>query len=281
MKTYYSLMVLLFAAAILISNTTMGQELPGLSPASKVEQRSGLTDVSITYSSPAVRGRVIWGGLVPYDEWWRTGANAATRIEFSETVKINGVDLSAKEYGILMMPGKEEWTVLFSKNRSVRASNRKEEDDAVLIKVKPVTIPHRERMSFLFSDYDYDKMTVSLEWEKIRISFDVALYTHDQAIENIDEVTGWRTYVRAGRYHYEMKEYDKALGYLNKSLEYEERWYTLWYKANTLHEHGQHKEAYKALQRTKELGDKDKANDKNFFFEDRVNKAIVEWSVKG
>ena len=106
------------------------------------------------------------------------------------------------------MPGKEEWTILISKNRSVRASNRKEEDDAVLIKVKPQTIPHRERMTFLFSDYDYDKMTVNLEGEKVRISFDLALYTHDQSLENIEEVTGWRPYVRAGRYHYEMKEYE-------------------------------------------------------------------------
>jgi tetratricopeptide (TPR) repeat protein len=261
-------------------NNMSAQDLPSLSPGSMVKQTAGLTDVTITYSSPAVRERTIWGDLVPYDKMWRTGANSPTRINFTQEVTIGGKKLKAGEYAIVTIPGKNEWTVILSMNRNTRASNYKEEEDAARLTIKPTEMNHTERLTFWFSDYDNDKIVVHMAWEKLHLSFEVTLHTHDQAVEEIEDALGWRTFVRAGRYYYEVKEYEKALDLLNTSLEKEERWYTLWYRANVYHEMGKNKEAYADLTRAKELGDKDEAADKNFFFKGRIVKALETWMKK-
>ena len=271
----------LAVSAILFQSINMNaQELPALSPGSQVKQTAGLTDVTLTYSSPAVRGRTIFGGLLDYDKMWRTGANAPTRIKFSEDVTIGGKKLKANEYAIITIPGKEEWTIIISENRNARVSSYKEEEDAVRIKVKPQTIPSSERLTFWFSDYDNKHIVVNFAWADVYWTFEVQLHTDEQATENIDRATGWRPTMMSGRYYYEEGQYEKALGLINQSLALNERWYTLWYKALTLHDMGNHKEAYAAVTRTKELGDADEAKGNNFFFEDRVNEAVESWKKR-
>jgi len=96
-------------------------KLPRVSPKATVAQAVGLTDVTITYSRPGVKGRAIWGGLVPYDQVWRTGANEATIVTLSQDVKINGKPLPAGTYSLHTIPGKTTWTIIFNKKAERRA----------------------------------------------------------------------------------------------------------------------------------------------------------------
>ncbi|MCI0453179.1 MAG: DUF2911 domain-containing protein, partial [Candidatus Latescibacteria bacterium] len=106
----------LVAAALLADASSAADlELPRPSQKAQVMQTVGLTDVTITYSRPGVKGRVIWGGLVPYDKVWRTGANEATAITFSTDVKVNGQPLAAGTYSFHTIPTRGDWTLIFNK----------------------------------------------------------------------------------------------------------------------------------------------------------------------
>ena len=107
------LLIILFVAGL---NGLTAQQIntPTPSPLAKLEQRVGLTDIIITYSRPSVKGRTIFGDLVPYGKLWRTGANMATKISFSDDVKIEGQELKAGEYALFTIPGKEKWTLIFN-----------------------------------------------------------------------------------------------------------------------------------------------------------------------
>ena len=110
--------ILSFALILLaLSSLAFAQELnlPRISQKAAVMQTIGLTDVTITYSRPGVKGRVIWGELVPYDKVWRTGANKATTISLSDDVTINGQSIAAGTYSLHTIPGKDQWTVIFNK----------------------------------------------------------------------------------------------------------------------------------------------------------------------
>ena len=110
-----TVLLLFFLSATGISSVNAQQiNTPAPSPTAKLEQRVGLTDITITYSRPSVKDRVIFGDLVPYDKLWRTGANMATKINFSDDVKIEGKELKAGEYSLYTIPGKEEWTLIFN-----------------------------------------------------------------------------------------------------------------------------------------------------------------------
>jgi hypothetical protein len=102
--------------ALLILGGLSAQEMPAPSPAAMVMQRVGLTDITIEYSRPGVKSRMIFGDLVPYNKLWRTGANKATLIKLSTDAKINGQEIKAGSYSIFTIPGEEEWVVIFNKD---------------------------------------------------------------------------------------------------------------------------------------------------------------------
>ena len=146
--------VLLIGVLIIPINNIFAQnfETPRPSPNATVSQTVGVTHVSIDYSSPGVKGRKIWGELVPYDEVWRTGANEVTSITFDDPVKINGNELPAGTYGIHTIPGEGEWEIIFSKDTEVDDGSQFDETKEILrIKTTPEETPFTERMNFTFS----------------------------------------------------------------------------------------------------------------------------------
>ena len=112
---YFSAVVASLCATELSAQQGPRVEFPAPSPACTVKQKVGLTDVEIIYSRPSVRGRKIFGAMIPYGEVWRTGANAATRITFSTDVKLQGTALVAGAYELFTIPGKDEWTIIVQK----------------------------------------------------------------------------------------------------------------------------------------------------------------------
>src|SRR6266446_2670683 len=150
--------------------------LPEVSQLAVNKQRIGLTDITITYHRPLVNGRKIWGGLVPFGEVWRVGANENTTIEFSDPVSVEGQPLAKGIYGLHMIPTADSWTVIFSKMSSAWGSySYKQEEDALRVNVKPRPIEMEEALEYEFEDLKPDSATVTLKWEKLAVPFKVAI----------------------------------------------------------------------------------------------------------
>lgn len=253
-------------------------ELPAPSPKAMVMQTAGLTEITIDYSSPGVKGRTIWGDVVPYGELWRTGANASTKITFSRNVKIADKDVPAGTYSIFIIPNKDSWTFILNKNAKASTSEYKKEEDLLRMDVKPQTIPSKERMAFSITDFDNEKATINLEWATSRISIPVKLNTNAQAVASIESAVSnsWRPLAYSARYFLDNNmELDKAAELINTSISLNENWFNVWIKAQLLNKQGKKAEALEQAKKAKELGDKAGSG---FFYKSQVEKAIQDWS---
>ncbi len=146
-------------------------QFPQASPAGKFEQRVGLTDISVEYSRPGVKGRKIFGGLQPYGEIWRTGANTATKLSFSGDVKFGGSAVPAGSYALFTIPGEKEWTVILNKVEGQwGAYTYDEKQDQLRVKVKPVALTESvETMTIGLGDLRDDSATLEIVWDKTRV----------------------------------------------------------------------------------------------------------------
>jgi len=150
------------------------QEKIRVSPKASVMQVVGFTEVKIDYSRPGVKGRNIWGELVPYNKVWRAGANEATIISFSSDVMIEGKKLSAGKYSFFTIPNKDEWTLIFNKvAEQWGAFEYNETEDALRITVKSKSNGFQEWLTFSFTKVDDKSAIVNLEWEKLKVPFKI------------------------------------------------------------------------------------------------------------
>jgi hypothetical protein len=152
-------------------------DFPQASPTATLKQHVGLTDVEIVYSRPGVKGRVIYGGLVPYNVVWRTGANASTKISFTTPMKFNGTEIPAGRYALYTIPGEKEWTVIISKDtNSFGAFGYKQENDLVRLKATPVKLAEPvETFTIDINDIRDESATLNLIWEKTRVPIKLAV----------------------------------------------------------------------------------------------------------
>jgi hypothetical protein len=147
-------------------------EFPQASPAASVKQRIGLTDVEVEYSRPSVKARKIFGGLVPYGEVWRTGANTATKLTFSADVKLEGTPVPAGSYALYTIPGENEWVVILSKVTGQWGSYQYDEkNDLLRAKVKPIALKDPvETMSISLEEVRDDAAQLAITWDKTRVT---------------------------------------------------------------------------------------------------------------
>ncbi|MFP5289178.1 MAG: DUF2911 domain-containing protein, partial [Thermoanaerobaculia bacterium] len=190
---------LLLAAGVFAQQQQL--QLPRPSPNATITQTVGVTEISIHYSRPGVKGRTIWGELVPYGEVWRTGANENTTIRYSTPVRIEGKDLPAGLYGLQTIPNQNEWTVIFSKDADQwGAFSYKPENDALRVQVKPQPAEFRERMAFDVEDVTDTSAEVVMHWEKLKVPFTVEVDTTKLATEAVKNTLRWQTFVQAANY---------------------------------------------------------------------------------
>jgi hypothetical protein len=137
----------------------------------------GKANIIINYHSPAVRKRIIWGGLVPYDDVWVTGAHNATNIVIDKAFMIGGKKIAAGKYALFTIPGEDEWTVIINKNWEQHlAFDYSQSDDLARIKVKPIKKHNSlERLQYYITDLGNNKATIAMEWEKVRVEFPIQL----------------------------------------------------------------------------------------------------------
>ena len=165
----------LLAALLLTFSFSFAQDETKPSPPATASGKIGDVAVTVNYSSPAVKGRTIWGELVPYGEVWRTGANDATTITFNKDVLVEGQKLAAGTYALFTIPTENEWTVVFNKTaKQWGAFKYDQAQDALRVKVKPVTSDETsERMTIDVKEQANNSGVVTIGWEKLKVPFTV------------------------------------------------------------------------------------------------------------
>jgi tetratricopeptide (TPR) repeat protein len=247
MKTHARLLSLLtFSVAMAVAASADAQsfviDIPLKSPVAAVSQRIGLTDIDIRYHRPLVNGRKIWGGLVPYGKVWRTGANVNTTISFSDPVTIDGHPLDRGTYGFHAIPAPGEWTLIFSKNSTSWGSfTYDQSEDALRVPVKPEPSPMHEELTFEIDHLHPDSAVVALEWENLRIPFQVGVDVHATVQSALKrQLRGLERYVwmswddAAGYLLHEKIALDDALAYADHSISMEDRFDNELTKSNVL-----------------------------------------------
>lgn len=237
--------------------------MPQPSPSSTITQQVGLTDISIAYSRPSAKGRTIFGDLVPYDKVWRTGANAATKITISDDLMVEGKKLPKGAYAMFTIPGKEEWTIIFSSKAEQNGSfDYNEADDALRIKVTPEKVSDKvESFTIMFSNITETSADISLLWENTRATFTIEDTDVDaQVMQQIDqmmngEIENYYPYFQAAYYYFAHdKDPDKTLEWANKAaMMGADKYWVLHLQAKVNAKQGNKKVALEAAQRSKEL----------------------------
>ena len=228
MKLAFSILILFSLAAFAFAQQEL--KVPTLSPITEVSQEVGLTQVKLSYSRPSAKGRKVFGGLVPFDEVWRTGANASTKLTFAEDVKIEGNALKAGTYALYTIPGEKEWTVIIhtnTKHRSIAGDVYKPAEDAFRFKVKPDRLSNFvETFTIGFGDITTSSIGVFIAWEntqiKFRIDFDVDAQVDRQITELIASPTGMthQNYFLAAEYYlHNNKDLSKADAWILTAME--------------------------------------------------------------
>jgi len=290
-----ALCVLCFAAAAFAQIQT-----PRPSQKASVMQRIGVTDVTITYSRPGVKGRQIWGDplpeqtakgeatlddqnerpkgapIVPWGHMWRTGANEATMFVVTDDVLINGQKLAAGSYSLHTIPNKNEWTIIFNGTANQWGSfDYDPAKDTLRVKAKPETLPtSQEWLSFDFDPVTEDSAQVNLRWEKISVPFtvkvpDVAAVTMAKLKTSVAEAKAddWRTPLQAGMYlinNNSPADDQQGLAWIDQSIKVKETFQNLSNKANALYKLGKKEEAFALAEQAIQRGKADKVDTSGF-----------------
>jgi hypothetical protein len=230
-----------------LSAPLVAQDLPRVSPKSSLTQTIGLTDVTITYNRPSVRGRTIWGELVPFEQVWRTGANEATVFTVSDDVTINGEKLAKGSYSLHTIPGRDEWTLIFNKGANQWGSYAYDQaQDALRVKVKPRSGGMVETMSFSIPNVGRDSAEVILAWDRLEVPFTVGTNTMDKAFANIEKVVNedWRALYRSADFAFQNDARpDDAMKWIDRSIAIQANHTNLRLKAQMLAKRGDVKNA--------------------------------------
>lgn len=180
----------LAALILIISSSLFAQlNLPNASPDAVFKQQVGFMEVEVKYSRPSARGRLVFGGLIPFGEMWRTGAHDATTIRFSENVKLSGNDIPAGTYSLFTIPGQDEWTIVINKTPEMHGtSDYTQEQDLVRFMVKPEkSARYYETFTIEVNDFGKDEAGLFLIWENTQVKFVIKTYVDEKVMAEINE----------------------------------------------------------------------------------------------
>lgn len=218
--------IVITALAIAALFTAQAQQLntPAPSPAQTIKQNFGLSFVEVNYSRPSMKGRKIFGDLVPYGQVWRTGANNATTISFGDEVSIGGTKIPAGKYGLLSIPGEKEWTVIISKQTDVTSPDAYKADmDVVRVKVTPQNMPVvMETFTISFDFMKSNSCMLGILWDKVWVPLEITTDVDSKVMKAIDNIMNKdnRPYYSAASYYYDNnKDLNQALTWVNKAIE--------------------------------------------------------------
>lgn len=271
------------AAIPFVSNAQLVTPQP--SPLGMVKQTVGVTDISVEYSRPSVKGRKIFGDLVPYNQVWRTGANKATQISFSDDVMVGGQKVMKGKYSLFTIPGEGEWTIIINKNTELWGSDEyKSEEDMVRVKAKVMATEMTESFTIAISNVTNNSCNMDIMWDKVKVVVPITVDTDAEVMAAIKDATSttWRTYAQGANYilNNNPKELEMAKDLINKSIGLKESFYNFWIKAQIMNKLGEFTEAYNAAEKSRQLGiaEGDKGSYK--FYSEAIEKGIAEYKPK-
>lgn len=276
-------MAALLLALAVAAGAPAAVPLPQVSPAAAVMQEVGISRVKIHYHRPAVQGRKIWGGLVPYGQVWRLGANEATTIEIPHEAKIAGHDIAAGKYSLFAIPNAGSWTFIVNKVADQwGAFSYQQEQDVLRFQVKPKAAPHREYFDIDIVPTSDRAMRVDVTWEKLHVPFTIEFdvetimwATIEAALS--DQKRSWEDYHNAARYAQRSnKRLDQALRWVDTAMEHADNFWNYELKGLILHQLGRDDEAIPMMLKAKELA-KGKAPQE---WIDGLDRRVAEWRKK-
>lgn len=262
----------LFIIGIFIVGTGLSQvKTPDASPKSVLHQVVGLTDIEVVYSRPSIKERVIFGDLVPYNELWRTGANAATTIEFSSDVTFGNTPVKYGKYALYTIPGANEWKVLLYADYSQWGAPGKNYDASKIVAEATVTpekiSPKLETFTISFDDLKNSGAFLTLAWDTVLVKIPIEVNSKDVILESITKTMSGPTggdYHRAATYYFEENiDLDKALEWSTKAEELSPNAYwVLKLKSDIQAAKKEYKNAVKTAKKALDLAQK--AGNKNY-----------------
>ena len=243
-------------------------KMPVLSPAQTIKQDFGIGSIEIKYCRPSVRGRKVFGDLLPYGQLWRTGANAATTIKFTEPVEINGTKIDTGTFALYTIPGEKTWEVIINKGISNWGTEGyKESEDLARFKVEASLLKSTvETFTINFSDITPQSCNLQMMWENTALSLKIVASFRDKVklqIESAMQSPDKKPFWQAAQFYYEYeKDYPKALENVNKALEEKSDAYWMWlYKAKIQNDMGDKKSAMESSNHSMELAKQQKNED--------------------
>ena len=261
--------IILSAAAALMLLTADGQQLktPAPSPTQTIKQDFGLGTVELNYSRPGAKGRKIYGDLVPFGKVWRTGANSATTITFSEAVTIGGKKVPAGKYGLLTIPDKNNWTIILTKQLDVTSpAAYKQENDVARVEVKSGKVDQKvESFTMQFANVKSTSCDLEILWENTSVAVPITTDVETKVMAQINDLMNKdnRPYYAAAMYYMDNgKDLNQALTWFDKAIEANPKAYWVYHqKANCLAKLGKKGDAKTAAEKSKTLAAEDKNDD--------------------
>ncbi|MBO0931285.1 DUF2911 domain-containing protein [Fibrella aquatilis] len=281
-------MMLSAVGLVLVAQLATAQvKLPSPSPGATVMQTIGVTDVTIKYSRPSLKGRTPFTGeFVPYGKVWRTGANGATAFTTSTDMTVNGQNLAAGTYAIMSMPTADKWTLIFSKNNTVTEQTYKQDDDVLRVDLTPAkTAEKAETFTIGINNVTDSTATMDIMWADVKASANLGVNTSAITMANVDKAVMEKpddagTLMAAANYNLSKgRNLEQSLSYVDKAIAAKETFRNLWVKAQILGKMGKTAEALPIAQKALSIGET--SGDAAFpFFKDAIAKGVADMQAK-
>jgi len=260
-KIFFPIVCLSIAMA-----STAQLKTPAPSPTQTIKQDFGLSSVELIYSRPDIKGRKIFGDLVPWNKVWRTGANNATRLKFNDDVMIGGQSLKAGEYALYTVPGENEWEIIINKGSANWGTNYKQEDDVFRVKAKPMRLNDKvETFTMQFANVKPTSTDLHIMWDKTAVAIPITTDIDKKIMAQIDNAMNKdsRPYFQSAMYYMETgKDLNQAVIWFDKGIELNPKAFWMYHqKANALAKLGKRDEARAVATKSMELAREQKNDD--------------------
>jgi Protein of unknown function (DUF2911) len=258
-KNYMKKIFLSLAGAFAFLAVSAQLKTPAPSPTQTIKQDFGLASVELSYSRPAMKGRKIFGDLVPFGNIWRTGANSATTITFGEDVTIGGTKVKAGKYGLLSIPDKKNWTLIVTKQLDVTSpSAYKQDQDVVRVEAATMNMDYAlESFTMQFASIKPNSCELHIMWDKTAVALPISVDIDTKVMAQIDQLMNKdnRPYFNAAMYYMDNgKDLNQALVWFDKAVEANASAFWIHHqRANCLAKLGKKAEAKAAAEKSKEL----------------------------
>jgi Protein of unknown function (DUF2911) len=298
-RFYFQTLILLVVGSAWAATAQAQLALPQASPLAKVTQVVGLTEISVTYHAPGVKGRPVWGKLVPYGQVWRSGANQSTRIRFEDDVLVGGQRIPAGQYAFYTLPTDSVTCYAIFNRDTARwgTDGYDPQGDVFRVKVGMTEAPFTETLRYGFAEVRPNAATLELSWERKRIEVPLEVEVTPKAVANIKRAVAaakpddWLLLTQAAEYLVRNDvQHELALSLLNRSIAIQQNYYNTWVKARLLAEKDEYRTAIQLTRAAMQLGEQaEKASSSPTaevlpttysVLEPDMRLAVAQWKIK-